>query len=143
MEIGLVDFVSEENEGVFFAETDDGFHCRDVQEGTGGVSGVDDDKCTSGDAVVVGFCESGFDFVEGGTPAIRFREVVWESNTVVLSESGGVEGVLRDGDQDTGLGRGDENVEQQGYTGRGTCGEEDVLGIAGEAITIWIERERD
>lgn len=62
--------------------------------------------------------------------------MVRKGNTVELSESGGVEWVLGDRDQDASLVWGDENVEEK----RDACGctgsEEDILWIARVSITI-------
>jgi hypothetical protein len=55
----------------------------------------------------------------------------------VLGQGGGVKRVLRDGDEDARLGRGDEHGDEEGDAGRSTGGEEDMIGVGWMAIAIW------
>ena len=137
VEVVLVDFVGEENKGVFLAETDEFLLGAFFQESTCGVTGVDDDQRPSVDAVLLGFLDGEFDFVQRGRPAIDFGEVVWEGDTGVLGKCGSVEGVLGDGNEHAGFVGGDEHVEEERDSRRCTRGEEDVFGICGVTITFW------
>jgi hypothetical protein len=55
---------------------------------------------------------------------------------VVLRERGGVEWVLRDGDEDARIRRVDEHVDEQRDTRGGARGEEDIVGRGGVGVSF-------
>jgi hypothetical protein len=63
----------------------------------------------------------GADGLEVGAPGLVLVEVVGDAGGVEDGEGGGVERVLRDGDEDARLGGLGEDVKQGVDAGRGAC----------------------
>lgn len=136
-DVGLVDFVGEDDEVLLGGKVDDGFDVFVGEGGAGGVAGVDD-----GDGADVGagfLCggEGGVDAVDRGGPVVGFVEVVGDAGGVEEGEGCGVEGVLGDGDEDTSFGARADDVQEGVDTGGGAGAEVDGGGVCGVAITVW------
>lgn len=54
----------------------------------------------------------------------------------MLGEGSSVQGVLRDGNEDPRVGRGDEHANEEGDTGGCASCEEDLGGVGGVAVTL-------
>lgn len=98
---------------MLFAQLHELFLSGFIEERAGRVTGVDDDQGFGTDTSLVGFNKCGFNLVDGGGPAGGFVKMIWKGNAVMLSECGGVQRVLWDGDQDSRRWRRDEHVNQE------------------------------
>jgi len=122
VQVGLVHFVSQENEVILFAELHELLLRCFIQQGTGRITRVDDDQRFRGDAFLFGLGQGSLDLSGGGGPAFGFVEVVGQRFTGELGQGGSVKWVLRDGDQDSGrIGivrsyRFDQHLNQEGDT---------------------------
>ena len=101
-DVGLVDLVGHDDQFLLLGVLDDG---ADVFFGKGRasrVSGVDDDNGAGVDAVRLRLFVCFFDGGEVGAPGFGLVEEVGHAGCVQDREGGGVEGVLRDGDEYSG-----------------------------------------
>lgn len=109
-DVGLVDLVGHDHQVLGVGEVDDGADVLLGEGGAGGVAGVDDDDAAHVDALLLGLLVGGADGVEVGAPGLGLVEVVGDARGVEDREGGGVEGVLRNGHQDTRVWRGADGV---------------------------------
>lgn len=139
-DVGLVDFVGDENEALFVGKVDDGADVVFGERGAGGVAGVDDGNGAHveavGDALFVGLADD----VEVGAPALGLVEVVGDSGGIDERQGGCVQRVLRNRDQDASLLGGTNDIEEGVDARRGAGREVDVGGVRGEAIALCGER---
>lgn len=133
-DICLVDLVGHNNEVLLVGELKDGTDVLLGQRGTGRVAGVDDDDASDVDTVGLGLFIGAADRLEVGAPVLGLVEVVGDGSGVDEREGGGVEGVLRDGDENTGVGSGADDMEESVHTGGGAGREVDFGGIGRVAI---------
>lgn len=136
VQVVLVHFISQQDQAVLLTQADEVLGDVFGDDASGGVTGVDNDKRLELDAVCLPFEDRALDFRWVGGPPFGFVKVVGDGDAAVAGDGGGVERVLRDGDEDAGvLGR-DEEVEEEVDAEGGTGGEEDVVGICGVAVTL-------
>ena len=129
VQVGLVDFVGEEDEVVLGAEADELLHRGLVEHRARRVAGVDDHERAGLDALLDGLRDRLFDLGRGRGPAGLLVELVGYADARVRGERGGVERVLRDGDEDAGLGVRDEHREQQRHARGCAAGQENVVRV--------------
>ena len=129
VQVGLVDLVGEQDEVVRGAEADELLHRGLVEHRACRVARVDDHERAGLDALADGVCDRLLDRGRGGGPAGLLVEVVGYADALVRGERGGVERVLRDGDEDAGLGARDEHREQQRHARGCASGQEDVVRV--------------
>lgn len=120
-DVGLVHLVGHDDELLLAGKVDHGAHVGLGQGGAGGVARVDDDDAADVDALGLGLFMRGADGLEVGAPGLVLVEVVGDAGGVEDGEGGGVERVLRDGDEDARLGGLGEDVKQGVDAGRGAC----------------------
>lgn len=135
-DVGLVDLVGHDDELLFAGEVD---HRADIilrKGGSGRVTGVDDNNGPDINAVSLGRVICASDCGEVSGPGLGFVEVVGNAGGVEDGEGGGVERVLRDGDEDTRLVGLGEDVKKSVDSGRGTGGEVDVISVGREAVSL-------
>lgn len=96
---------------MLLAQFDERFLDLFVEEGAGGVSRVDDDKTLRYDAGGGGFGDGFLDGSYGGRPVVRLVEVVGYRLASVLSERCSVKWVLRNWNEEPGLGIIDKHVD--------------------------------
>lgn len=135
-DVGLVDLIGHDDQVLLGGEVKDGLDVLLGERGTGRVTGVDDDDASDVDAVGLGLLVGSADGVQVGAPASGLVEVVGNAGGVEESEGGGIERVLGDGNKDTGVGSGADDVEEGVDTGRGAGGEVDLGGVGREAISL-------
>lgn len=133
-DVGLVDFVGEDDEALLARELEDGADVLLGEGGAGGVAGVDDDDGASVDAGVLGLLVRLLDGVDVGAPILGLIEEVGNAGGVQDGERGGVERVLGDGNQDAALLIGADDVQEGVDSRRSTGREVDVLPVGREAI---------
>lgn len=136
-DVGLVDLIGHHDEVLLVGEVEDGADVVLRERRAGGVARVDDDNGTDIGAVGLGLFVGTADRLEVGAPVLGLIEVVGNACCVEDGEGGGVERVLRDRDEDAGVGSGANDVKQGVDTGGGTGGEVDLGGVGGEAISAW------
>lgn len=132
--VGLVDFVGEDDKALLARELEDGADVLLGEGGAGGVAGVDDDDGASVDAGVLGLLVRLLDGVDVGAPVLGLIEEVGNASGVQDGERGGVERVLGDGNQDAALLIGANDVQEGVDSRRSTGREVDVLPVGREAI---------
>lgn len=135
-DVGLVDLVGHDEQVFFVGKVDDGADVGLGQGGAGGVARVDYDDAADVESVGLALFVALADGVEVGAPVLGLVEVVGHGRGVEEGERGCVKRVLRDGDHDTGLLGGADDVEERVHARRGTGREVDVGRVGGEAITL-------
>lgn len=138
-DVGLVDLVSHEDDVLLAGKVNDSTDVLFGERGTGRVTRVDDNHAADIDTLGNGLVVRGLDGLEGGAPVLGLVEVVGNGRGVENGECRRVERVLGDRNHNTALLFGADDVEQGVNTGRGTSGEEDVVGVGGESVTLYIE----
>jgi hypothetical protein len=83
-----------------------------------------------------GLLDIPLDVLDVETPSLRLLEEVGYWSGGVESESGGVEGVLRNGDEDAILGRGNKGLEEVGDTGGSAGSDVDLRWRGRVAVTL-------
>lgn len=135
-DVGLVDLIGHDDELLLGGEIN---HRADIFLGKGGsgrVTGVDDDNGADVDAVSLGLVVCSSDGGEVGGPGLGFVKVVGNAGGVEDGEGGGVERILRNGDEDTRLVGLGEDVKKSVDSGRGTGREVDVVRVGREAVSL-------
>jgi hypothetical protein len=133
-DVGLVDFVGEHDKVLLGRKLDDRLDGLGLEGGAGRVTRVDDSDGADVDAFLLGLVESLTDAGHVGAPSILLVQVVGNALGVEQAESGGVERVLRDRDEDTGVGRGADDSQEGVDTSTGTGGEVDVGRVGRVAV---------
>jgi hypothetical protein len=134
-DVGLVDFVGEYDKVLLGREFDDRLDGLGLEGGAGGVTRVDDSDSADVNALLLGLVESLADAGHVGTPSVLLVQVVRNALGVEQTESGGVERVLRNRDQDTSVGRGADNSQESVDTSTGASGEVDVGRVGRVAVS--------
>ena len=130
VQVRLVDFVREQDEVVLLAETDEALHRRLVEQCARRVARVDDHERFGFDTVLIDrLADRGFDVRRGRRPVRLFVEVVGDPHALVRRERRRVQRVLRDRNEDAGLGARDERRDEQRHTRGGASGQEDVVWV--------------
>lgn len=122
-DVGLVDLVGEDDEVILGGEGDDRLNVVVGEGGAGGVAGVND-----GDGAHVGFfflglAQGRLDAADVRGPMVLLVEIVGDAFGVEEGEGGGVERVLWDWNEDSGVGAGADDVEE-GVNSGGRSGAE-------------------
>lgn len=134
-DVGLVHFVGHDHQLLLCGKLDDAANVGGRKSGTSGVAGVDDDNGADIGAVRNSLLVRSLDIREAGAPALGLVEVVGHGGGIEDSEGGGVERVLGNRNQDTGVGACADDVQERIDTSGGAIAQEDVLGVRGVAIS--------
>ena len=136
VQVGLVDFVGEEDEVVLRAEAHELLHRGLVEHRARRVARVDDHERLGLDALPDGLGDGCLDRGRGRGPAGLLVQVVGDAHARVRGEGRGVERVLGDGNEDAGLGARDEHREEQRHARGCAGGQEDVVRVRWIAIAL-------
>ena len=135
-DIGLVDLVSNNDKVVISSNINDITNVLLTKNGTSGVTGVDDNNRLEINVLELGSVNNASDLINVSGPALLFIKMVLHSGRVDKSQGSRVEGVLGNGDKETGRRTGGKSGEELSDTNGGTGAEVDSLGIRGETITL-------
>ena len=135
-DIGLVDLVSNDDKVVISSNINDITNVLLTKNGTSGVTGVDDNNRLEINVLELGSVNNASDLINVSGPALLFIKMVLHSGRVDKSQGSRVEGVLGNGDKETGRRTGGKSGEELSDTNGGTGAEVDSLGIRGETITL-------
>jgi hypothetical protein len=145
-DVGLVDFVGDDDELVLGGELEHALDVLGGERGAGGVARVDDadglDVGALGHGLVVALLDGG----HAGAPVGGLVEEVGYAAGVEDGEGGGVERVLGDGHHDACLGLCADDVQQRVDAGRGAVAEVDAVdrrGVPVAALDVFGDRLAD
>lgn len=134
VDVGLVDLIGQDADLLLGAETDDILNVLAREALAGGVTGVDGGEGLDLETLLLGLVEGLLDLVHIEAPVVLLIEVVADHLATIDGDTGGVERILRNRDEDGVLGTVDEELEGILDGLGGTVGEED-LGVV-SLVTI-------
>ena len=135
-DVGLVDLIGNDHELLLCSEIEDVLDILWAQRGTRWVAWVDDDDGTDINTRGLGLGQRLTDGVDISTPGLLFLQVVRHALRIQQRQSGRVERVLRDGNEDTGVRTVANHIEKCVDTRRCTTRAEEILRVCGEPITL-------
>ncbi len=136
IDVLLVDLVGQHRERVAAREVEHHLHVGRVEHRAGGVARVDDRDGADPDAPGRGLRVGGLERLPREAPVLPLVEVVGDLRAGEQRDGRRVERVLRDGDHHA-VGRPvDEQAQHRLHALAGPVGEEDVLGIGGDAVAL-------
>ena len=138
-DIGLVDLIGNDHELLLRSKIEDVLDILWAQRGTRWVAWVDDDNGTDINTIGLGLRQRLADGADISTPGLLFLQVVRHALRIQQRQSGRVEGVLRNGDEDTSVRTIADHIKKRVNTRRGTTGAEEILRVRGEPITLFDE----
>lgn len=136
-DVHLVNLVCEEDDTFLITEMHNRLHRVLAQTCAGRVSGVNDYKRLDGDTLLLAFLHALEQRIVIHRPVVRFRKVVWQRLRLEVSEGGGIEGILGDGDH-AAITSAEGDTKDRSNTGRSTGGEEDILRVRRVTVAFYI-----
>ena len=134
-DVGLINLVGEDDKVFLSSKLNHRLDRLSLERSTSRVTGIDDSDGANVDALGLGLAKCLLDTRHISAPGILLVQVVWNALGVEKTESGGVERVLRDRNQNTGVGRGADDGHQSVDTSTGTGRKVDVGRVGRVAIS--------
>ena len=136
VDVFLVDFISKNSNVLAGADLADVLNVGTGEALTGGVTGVDGSDGLHGETLGASALDGLLNISDIESPIVLLAQVVRLILTTEDVNGGGVERILRNGDEDTVGGLVNEELESILNSLRGTVGQENVLGVARITVTL-------